>query len=151
MLTFESHSDAETQSLGRKIARALRPGDAVALLGPLGAGKTTLVKGLAEGLGVSKDHVASPTFVLVHEYDGRCAVFHMDWYRLDSLEGLDELSIEEYFNNDSIVIVEWADKAPHVLPHDHLMVNLTHEGEDHRKIHVSANGKRGEEILKALS
>jgi tRNA threonylcarbamoyladenosine biosynthesis protein TsaE len=126
MKSYETKSESETKGLGRRLARVLKPGDVVALSGQLGAGKTTFVKGFAEELGVPAETVASPTFVLVHEYDGRYPIYHMDWYRLDSIEELDKMSLGEYFNGDSVVVVEWADKAPDILPKDHVKIVFEH-------------------------
>lgn len=151
MKSYETKSESETIALGRKIARLMKPGDVLALTGQLGAGKTTFVKGFAEELGVPADEVASPTFVLVHEYDGRFPIYHMDWYRLDSVEEKDEMFLEEYFTGESVVVVEWADKAPNILPKDHVTVVIEHGPvKDSRWVRISFSGSRSQQILEGL-
>lgn len=125
MKPFLSHSPSETKNFGKKLGQSLKPGAVVALVGELGAGKTTLVKGIAEGLGVrDKKEVASPTFVLVHEYQGRCKVYHLDWYRLESIGDADRELFEECFRPDAITLVEWADRGKDILPKDHVRIEL---------------------------
>lgn len=136
-----SHSAKGTKDIGRKIGRFLRNGDVVALFGDLGAGKTTLVKGIAKGLGVKKEsRVASPTFVLIHEYKGRHKIFHMDWYRLDSLKGFDRELAEECFASQAITLIEWADRGKKILPKEYLRIDLEHSGPRVRRIRLSARG-----------
>jgi len=105
-------------ALGRFLASGLAPGDLVALNGELGAGKTHFAKGIAEGLG-SSDPVTSPTFSLVNEYrSGPLPVLHFDFYRLDSAEELIRIGWDEYLDEDAVLLVEWADKFPELLPAD---------------------------------
>lgn len=109
-------SEADTIRQGQCMAASLRPGDAVALVGGLGAGKTHLAKGIVQGLGSPAD-VSSPTFTLVHEYlGGRLPVFHFDWYRLDSPRELVGLGWDDYLDAGGICLVEWADKFPDLMP-----------------------------------
>ncbi len=106
----------ETFAFGREIANALSAGDVIALVGDLGAGKTHLTKGIVAGLG-SDAEVTSPTFTLVHEYgDGRLPAFHFDFYRLDHPDELLAIGWDEYCESDGVVIVEWADKFPDLIP-----------------------------------
>lgn len=136
-----SHSAKATKDIGRKIGRFLRNGDVVALFGDLGAGKTTLVKGIARGLGVKKEsRVVSPTFVLIHEYKGRHKIFHMDWYRLRSLEGADKELAEECFHSQAITLIEWADRGKKILPKEYLRIDLEHRGPRSRRVVLSAKG-----------
>lgn len=133
MTTRITKSRNETIRLGEQIAKKLKPGDVIALIGELGSGKTTLVKGIAKGLGV-KDcrYVNSPSFVIIKEYRGRLPLYHFDVYRLDSLASMDSLGYEEYFYGDGVCVVEWADKIKELLPKRHRDVT----------IRMIANGKR---------
>lgn len=123
MPVFETASAAETVSLGRRLASRLRPGDVVALYGDLGSGKTTLVKGIAAGLGVS-EVVKSPSFVIVTEYRGRLPLFHVDLYRIHRPSELDTLGLEECFGGQGVCVVEWADRAEGCLPENAIGVEL---------------------------
>ena len=119
--------EAATINWGREFAEALAAGSCVALVGDLGAGKTHLSKGIVAGLGSDAD-VTSPTFTLVHEYrDGRLPVFHFDFYRLESEGGLLAIGWDEYVEAGGVVIVEWADKFPEVLPADAQWWRLAHD------------------------
>jgi tRNA threonylcarbamoyladenosine biosynthesis protein TsaE len=121
----------ETLEIGRRLAEDLRPGDVVALSGELGAGKTTLVKGIALGLGV-REPVTSPTFTLIQEYEGRLPVYHVDLYRIREAESLEDLGLEEYFYGTGVTLVEWPEKAASFLPPSALTVNIS----------VQAGGRR---------
>ena len=137
-----SHSPKTTKQIGRKIGLLLRNGDVVALFGGLGTGKTTLVKGIAKGIGLKKEsQLVSPTFVLIHEYKGRHKIFHMDWYRLESLKGFDRALAEECFNSQAITLIEWADRGKKTLPKEYLRIDLEHGGPRVRRIRLSAKGR----------
>lgn len=110
-----TESAAETIELGRNFGELLEPGDVVALTGDLAAGKTTLIKGICDTLGVNQD-VASPTFTLINEYEGEIPVYHMDCYRENSISGWIDIGVEEYFYGDGIAIVEWAEMIKDILP-----------------------------------
>jgi tRNA threonylcarbamoyladenosine biosynthesis protein TsaE len=122
-MTYTTHSAAETRALAAEIGATLRRGDVVVLNGELGAGKTTFVKGLAEGLGVV-DAVTSPTFTIVQHYEGRVPVTHVDVYRLDRLQELHDLGFEEMLD-DGVTIIEWGDAVAPLLPQKRLEVRLT--------------------------
>jgi tRNA threonylcarbamoyladenosine biosynthesis protein TsaE len=110
--TLSTRSESETAAVGRELAATLSAGDIVLLYGDLGAGKTAFVKGLAEGLGVSRDEVSSPTFTLVQEYrGGRLTLFHADLYRLDDPREIGDLGLDE-IAEDGVLAIEWADKLP---------------------------------------
>jgi tRNA threonylcarbamoyladenosine biosynthesis protein TsaE len=116
MVTIISHSPAETAFAGRDAAAHLRSGDVIALEGDLGAGKTQWVKGLAVGLGCDSA-VTSPTFTLIHEYTGgRFPLYHIDCYRLETPEELLAIGLDEYLDGRGIVVIEWADKFPDLIP-----------------------------------
>ena len=110
MATFISHNPAETEALGEDWGRSAESGLVIGLSGDLGAGKTQLVKGLARGLGI-KSRVHSPTFTLVNEYsDGRLRLFHLDLYRLESVEQISAAGLEEYLPPDGVAVIEWAER-----------------------------------------
>jgi tRNA threonylcarbamoyladenosine biosynthesis protein TsaE len=140
---LRAETPEDTRAVGRAIADALEPGDVVALTGDLGAGKTTLVKGVAEGLG-SPDPVASPTFVLVREYRARIPIHHVDVYRLDRVQDVIDLDLDGMAESGGVVLVEWGDAVEPLLPEDHLRVELTLEdpsgGSEVRTVVVEAAG-----------
>ena len=135
METFQTHSAEETVALGRRLAARLGRGDLVALEGELGAGKTVLVRGLAEGLGVADSRdVSSPTYVLVQEYAGRAPIFHIDLYRLAEPKGqLADLGLEEMLQA-GVVLIEWAGKAEDDLPRPFWRIQIELTGKASRKI-----------------
>ncbi|MCX5678380.1 MAG: tRNA (adenosine(37)-N6)-threonylcarbamoyltransferase complex ATPase subunit type 1 TsaE [Candidatus Omnitrophica bacterium] len=132
-----SKSVEETIKTGERLARKLKPGDVVALIGNLGAGKTVLTKGIAKGLGV-KDvrYVNSPTFVTIKEYKGKIPLYHFDIYRLNNANVLDSESYEEYFYGDGVTVIEWADKIRGILPKKYIEVKLSVAGEGKRRIEI---------------
>ncbi|MCK4341864.1 MAG: tRNA (adenosine(37)-N6)-threonylcarbamoyltransferase complex ATPase subunit type 1 TsaE [Phycisphaerae bacterium] len=133
-----SRSPAQTLALGRALGRGLRSGDFVALTGPLGSGKTQLIKGLAVGLGVPEDEpVVSPTFVLIREYVGHLTLYHIDAYRLGGAEELFSLGLDEMVAEpDAVVAVEWADRTPEAIPEYACWIDLAHVGEEARRIRI---------------
>jgi tRNA threonylcarbamoyladenosine biosynthesis protein TsaE len=134
---------AATTDLGRRLGRLLFPGAVVALVGPLGAGKTHLVRAIAEGLGVADSRVvSSPTFVLIQEYAARLPVYHFDAYRLRSEAEFLDLGVNEYFEGDGVCLVEWADRVPGVVPADHLRITLAVTGETARRATLEGHGER---------
>jgi tRNA threonylcarbamoyladenosine biosynthesis protein TsaE len=149
--TFQVNTADETKAWGRRLGLALRAGDEVGLVGPLGAGKTTLTQGIAEGTGVGGHrHVASPTFALVNEHPGRVALVHADLYRLNSAAELAELGLDEAFDRAAAVI-EWADRFPDALPADHLRVTIAVGPAGVRSLGVQAHGPESGRLLAALS
>jgi len=131
-----TESPDETRSLGRTLADRLPPGSVVALNGDLGTGKTHLVKGMAEGLGLDPTTVRSPTFTILHTYeDGRRPLHHFDAYRVQSPDEFVELGFEEYVADDTgITCIEWADRVEALLPPETLRITLTHDGPTHRHL-----------------
>ncbi|HSX81922.1 MAG TPA: tRNA (adenosine(37)-N6)-threonylcarbamoyltransferase complex ATPase subunit type 1 TsaE [Candidatus Saccharimonadia bacterium] len=123
----------ETRALGARLGRWARAGDIVACRGALGAGKTTFVQGFAEGLGVGGDaYVRSPTFALVHAYHGRIPLYHFDFYRLSSCAEVQDIGFEEYLDAGGVVIIEWADRFPEILPPMRLEVSIRIADSDRR-------------------
>ena len=131
-----SGSAEETQALGERLGARLGRGDVVACIGPLGAGKTCFLQGLARGLGVTAA-VTSPTFVLVNEYRGRLAVYHVDAFRTGSLSELVDVGLEEMLHGEGVTIVEWADKLLPLLPPHTITVSITGLGDEPRRIELA--------------
>lgn len=149
-ITLDLPGPAATHQLGLALAARLGPGDVVALLGPLGAGKTQLCRALAEGLGADPRAVTSPTFVLIQEYAGRVPVYHFDAYRLAGAAPFAELGAAEYLEGDGVCLVEWADRVEAALPADHLRVELAVTGETSRRARLTATGPRAAAVLGGL-
>jgi tRNA threonylcarbamoyladenosine biosynthesis protein TsaE len=135
-----THSEDETAAVGRDLAGALNAGDIVLLYGDLGAGKTAFVRGIAEGLGVHRDEVSSPTFTLVQEYrGGRLTLFHVDLYRLDDSREIDDLGLDE-IAEAGVLVIEWAEKVPDIArlkPSRGISVRIQHRDGDQRTIEIS--------------
>ena len=137
-LTFETHSDEETQALGRQLAKMLPDRGVILLIGELGAGKTTLAKGIVEGRGVaSAEDVSSPTFTLIHEYGQPTGVYHVDLYRLNTLEEARRLGLEDLFEQPALVLLEWGERFPELLPDQRFEIRLSHQDEESRRITVN--------------
>ena len=130
-------------ALGERLAAHLTAGDVVALYGDLGAGKTHLVKGIARALGVPDDAVSSPTFTIVHEYDGALPIYHLDAYRIEHPDELYELGYEEYFYGEGVCLIEWPARIEALVPDDALRLRLTHRGADRRLIEKVRKGEKG--------
>ena len=142
--TRVTRSPSETVELGKTLGHCLVRGDVVALYGELGSGKTTLTKGLAAGLGArGQERVRSPTFVLLNLYKGRLPIYHIDLYRVQSLERLHDIGYEEYAFGDGVVVIEWAEKAEQVLPEKAIRVRLKTLGQSSREIRVEFPDKNG--------
>jgi tRNA threonylcarbamoyladenosine biosynthesis protein TsaE len=123
----------ETQKLGESFSKYLKPGNIVALIGNLAAGKTSFVKGVLKGLDY-KYEVTSPTFTLINEYYARSKVIHVDFYREENITRWNELGFQSMINSDSIILIEWADLIPDLLPDIDYKLYFEHNGEDKRKI-----------------
>lgn len=133
-------SPEETRALGRSLARQLRAGDVLLLWGDLGAGKSELTRGIAEGLGVTCP-VTSPSFTILNVYEeGRVPLYHFDWYRLNSVEELYEMGMDEYLGGDGVAVVEWPSQCPEAIPECHLGIRLTPAGEDERNVTIAPMG-----------
>lgn len=135
----------ETEKFGLFLGQNLQSGMTVCLNGNLGAGKTTMTKSIAKGLGID-DYVTSPTFTIVNEYYGPINLYHIDTYRLDDEVDVDYLGFDEYFYSDGVTIVEWAEKIRYALPENFIELNISSNG-NKRKIDIVAHGER-EEALK---
>ena len=150
-VTYESGSAQETIEIGRRLGVALRQGDVIALVGELGSGKTWFTKGLGLGLDISPDVViTSPSFSLVNEYEGRCAFYHMDSYRLESVSDFLSTGLDEYFYQEGVVAMEWADRWPEILPDRHIKVEIVIINEQSREITLSGHHSRALEIMEKM-
>jgi tRNA threonylcarbamoyladenosine biosynthesis protein TsaE len=134
-----THSPEETIAFGRSLAEFLSPPKLVLLRGDLGAGKTTLVKGIAAGFGAAKeDDVTSPTFTLIHEYRGpRANLFHIDLYRIDTQRELETLGLDDLRAENSILLIEWGEKFPRFVRERDVEIALEHRGGERRKIKIN--------------
>jgi tRNA threonylcarbamoyladenosine biosynthesis protein TsaE len=148
---FDAGDEAATNALGRRLADALFPGAVVGLVGQLGAGKTHLVRAIAEELGVADRRVvSSPTFVLIQEYVGRLPIYHFDAYRLRSEAEFADLGAHEYFEGKGICLVEWADRVPGCLPATYLRITIEVTGERSRHFVVEGIGGPYERLVSEL-
>lgn len=137
----------DTQAIAHRLALLVAPGDVITLEGQLGVGKTAFTKALAEGLGV-KEHVTSPTFTIVKEYNGEMPLYHMDAYRLEDSE--DDIGFDEYFYGDGVTVIEWAQFIIDFIPEKRLDITLTYINEHERELYLSPIGKHYEHIVNEL-
>jgi tRNA threonylcarbamoyladenosine biosynthesis protein TsaE len=134
--TIRTQSEEETIALGESLAAELPAKVTVLLIGNLGAGKTTLAKGIVKGLGAAHpDEVSSPTFTLIHEYGPR--VYHVDLYRLDRAEQVATIGLDEIFEREAVVLVEWGERFPELMPEERVEITLRAAGGDEREISIS--------------
>ncbi len=147
----DAHDLFETVALGKRLGERLFPGAVIALIGPLGAGKTVLVRAVAEGLGIRDSRVvSSPTFVLIQEYVARLPIYHFDTYRLTTVLEFVELGVHEYFTGQGVCLIEWADRVQEILPPDLLRIEIEPTGETSREITLETRGERYEELLREV-
>jgi len=140
-----------TMALGRRLGKLLFPGAVVALIGPLGAGKTHFTRAVAEGMGIVDSRaVTSPTFVLIQEYDARLPIYHFDAYRLPGDREFANLGTDEYFAGDGVCLVEWADRVPASLPSERLQIKISVLGETARRFDVAGWGAQCESLVALL-
>ena len=124
--TFKTGSPEETQALGEKLGKTLKPGDVIALVGDLGTGKTCLTQGIARGVGMASDAVVnSPSYILINEYEGNIPIYHIDLYRLEDSAAIAELGLTEYIEGNGICIIEWAERITDTLPDTCIKVHIT--------------------------
>lgn len=137
-MVYQSNNDLETEEIAARIARAFAPPRVFCLLGELGAGKTAFTRGMAKGYGYT-GRVSSPTFTIMHQYDGDVPVYHFDLYRLEDEDELYDIGFEEYINGHGVCVVEWADKFPG-LWEGAVQIRLVKTGENSRTIEVLESG-----------
>ncbi|NCC87325.1 MAG: tRNA (adenosine(37)-N6)-threonylcarbamoyltransferase complex ATPase subunit type 1 TsaE [Clostridia bacterium] len=133
MNTFFSHNSAQTEQIGKKLASKLKAGDVVALFGGLGMGKTAFVRGIAKGLSISAD-VSSPTFALVHDYEGNPSLYHFDMYRVSTWEDLSTTGFFDYLDLNGILAVEWSENIETALPKNCIHVEISKGENDNDRI-----------------
>jgi len=148
-LELISHSPEQTQKFGVGIGELCLPGDTFLLVGGLGTGKTCLTQGIAWGLGI-KEYAASPSFVVVRELYGRLPLYHIDLYRLDHIEEIVDLGLDDYFYGNGVCVVEWAEKGLSVLPEEHLLIQISYLSDNERRLQFKPSGKRYREIVAQL-
>jgi len=151
-LQWTSQAPERTVAFGALLARILKPGDVIALQGPLGAGKTQFTRGVAAGLDVDERLVSSPTFVLMCEYPGKHPVIHIDAYRMQGLSDLESLGWSDELLEGAVTLIEWADRIAGDLPENHLRVDLSHEDDSLRMLELQPHGAWGErrELLERI-
>ena len=134
---FRTESPEETQTLGEKLGKKLKPGSVIALIGDLGTGKTCLTQGIARGVGIAPNEVvSSPSYILINEYNGNIPIYHIDLYRIETPEEIAELGLGEYVDGVGICIIEWADRMQDDLPDTCIKVHITWEDENSRSIKI---------------
>ena len=148
-LELISHSPEQTQKFGTRIGELALPGDIFLLVGSLGAGKTCLTQGIAWGLDI-KEYAASPSFIIVRELYGRLPLYHIDLYRLEHIDEITELGLDDYLYGSGICVVEWAERGLGVLPKKHLLIQISYISDNERSFQLKPSGKHYLEIAKEL-
>jgi len=143
-------SPDETRRIGERLGAMLQGGEVLGLAGPLGAGKTCLIQGIARGLSIPEKEVVSPTYTIIHELSGRLRFFHIDLYRIPDADELENTGFYEAFEEDSVTVIEWADLFPDALPESRLMIGLEYSGASSRRIIFSPRGDRYRGLVDAL-
>ncbi len=149
-ILIRSHAEEQTRTLGERIGRRLVGGDILALRGNLGTGKTCLVKGIARGLGIPEEEVVSPTYTLIHEIIGSLRLFHIDLYRIEDPDDLENIGFYEAFEKDAVTVVEWPDRFIEWLPEPYLMVELEQISEGEREFRFRSRGEHYQGLIEAL-
>ncbi len=148
-LELISHSPEQTQKLGVRIGELALPGDVFLLVGDLGVGKTCLTQGIAWGLNI-EGYALSPSFVVVRELQGRLPLYHMDLFRLDRIEEIAELGLDDYLYGKGVCVVEWAERGMSVLPAEHLLIRISHLSDTERSFQLKSPVKRYQKIIAQL-
>ena len=148
-LKLITHSPEQTQKLGSAIGELAQPGDVFLLVGELGTSKTCLTQGLAWGLDI-KEYALSPTFVIMRELHGRLPLYHIDLYRLDHIEEIADLGLDDYLYGNGVCAVEWAEKALNILPVEHLLIEISHLSDTEREFKIVPCGPRYLQMLSQL-
>lgn len=151
MVQYTTKNEEETRAVGLRIAKHLKPGDVLCLIGDLGAGKTTMVKGLAHGLRYNPDNVHSPTFVLMNIYEGKLPLYHFDLYRLETDVEKTLIGLEEFLYGEGVAAVEWADRLGPLTPPEYLEISMAHQKDSKRAIKLKAVGQRYKDLIQKLS
>lgn len=149
-LEIVTGSVEETMAAGERLGRLLQAGDVIALYGELGSGKTTLIQGIAQGLGRDPASIKSPTFVLMREYPGDLPLVHIDGYRLEGAPAVSWLDLDLIFSPHKLTLIEWAERFEGLLPDERLEVRLSHVSANRRRLMVAGRGTRAQEVVKRL-
>ncbi len=152
ILQMKSDSPEQTQLLGKRLGEIVQEGDVVLLEGDLGTGTTCLIQGIAHLLCI-KQYAFSPSYLLIREYYWRMPLYHIDLYRLNNVEEIDDLGLEEYLYGNGICVIEWAKKGLPVLPRDYLLIELSYVStyETHRNVNLNPRGKRYSDLLQQFT
>jgi len=142
-------SPEDTQRIGRRLGELAEPGDVFLLVGELGAGKTCLTQGMARGLGI-QDYASSPSFVIMKELYGRLPLYHIDLFRLDCLEEISDLGLDDYLCGSGVSVIEWADRGLVLLPEEHLLIEIEFLGDTRRRLRFTASGERYDRLIARL-
>jgi tRNA threonylcarbamoyladenosine biosynthesis protein TsaE len=148
-LDLVSHSPEQTQKIGVRIGELALSGDIFLLVGGLGTGKTCLTQGIAWGLNI-KEYALSPSFVIVRELHGRLPLYHIDLFRLDHIEEIEDLGLDDYLYGKGACVVEWAEKALSLLPREHLLIQIDFLSDTERSLQFKPRGKRYQQLLAQL-
>ncbi|MGE4357276.1 MAG: tRNA (adenosine(37)-N6)-threonylcarbamoyltransferase complex ATPase subunit type 1 TsaE [Candidatus Omnitrophota bacterium] len=151
MKKFITKNEIETKKIGKELGKNLVSGDIIALMGELGAGKTVLVKGIAQSLGIPAQLINSPSFVLIREYPAKINLYHFDLYRLKNLNEIETLGWEEYLSKKGILIIEWAERMRDILPEEYLCVKMKILDTREREIKLIPHGERYRKLLNKLN
>jgi tRNA threonylcarbamoyladenosine biosynthesis protein TsaE len=146
-----SRSVSQTLRIGKRLAQKFHGGEIILLSGCLGAGKTVLAKGIAQGLGINKNNISSPTFVLLRIHEGRHLLHHFDFYRIKTPGDIFALGLDEYFYSDGVTIIEWPQRLKFFLPKEFLMIKLTTKGRQQRSIKFIVRGLRYKKLLEEIN
>lgn len=144
-----SHSPEDTLKIGACIGGLIAAGDIILLTGNLGAGKTCLTQGIARGLGIT-EHTQSPSFVLMREFHGRLPLYHIDLYRLDNLDEIADLGLDDYLYGNGVCVIEWAEKGLGLLPQEHLMIEIGYLGDTERSLLFKPGNNHYNEMITEL-
>ena len=142
-----SKSVRQTLAIGKKLAQNFCGGEIILLSGPLGAGKTVLAKGIAQGLGIDKNKITSPTFVLLRVHQGKHTLNHFDLYRIKTYADILALGYEEYFYSDAVTLIEWPQRLKFLLPREFLKIKLLNKAKNQRSLKFIAQGPRYKKLL----
>ena len=148
-LEIISHSPEQTQKFGVRIGEIALPGDIFLLVGNLGTGKTCLTQGIGRGLNI-EEYAVSPSFVVIRELCGRLPLYHIDFYRLDHLEEIAQLGLDDYLYGNGVCVVEWAEKGVNLLPVEHLLIEISYLSDTERSFELKPRGKRYRKIVAQL-
>ena len=148
-LDLVSHSPQETQKIGVRIGELALAGDVFLLVGKLGTGKTCLTQGIAWGLNIT-DYALSPSFVIMRELYGRLPLYHIDLFRLERIEEIEDLGLDDYLYGNGVCVVEWAKKGIQLLPLEHLLIEISYLDDTKRRFHFKPSVERYQELLRQL-